>query len=104
MFDKMMFDTSLMVFNIMVSYTPTTYSSVHIFQSKNNNILFVVYVSMALAGRGNITTFGIMEKGKEAFFAALTNIPCFCSIFQGAHRSLPTSQPTYLPLHNDLTL
>ena len=82
MFDKMMFDTSLMVFNIMVSYTPTTYSSVHIFQSKNNNILFVVYVSMALAGRGNITTFGIMEKGKEAFFAALTNIPCFCSIFQ----------------------
>ena len=32
---------NLMVFNIMVPYTPTTYSSVHIFQSKNNNILFV---------------------------------------------------------------
>ena len=68
---------NVMVFNIMmVPYTPTTYSSVHIFQSKNN-ILFVVYVSMALAGRGNITTFSIMEKGKEAFFAALTTVYIF---------------------------
>ena len=62
----MIFNPSLMVFNIMmVSYTPTTYSSVHIFQSKNNNILFVlVYVSMALAGRGNITTFVVRHNGK----------------------------------------